>query len=293
MQLSQVTDFFEDAGNGLWRCKQTGYSVGYGLLAAYQSWPANGSLNGLTALGLPLSNEIQVPNAPAGVVYQQFERGVLVWDPDRHYDSPPGAAGGVYAAHLTLVQPPAQPPAAPEWASAILAMEVQLKALLEKANAPVSGGAEPAPDPTLVAAQQEIARLQARLERKEAKLTDAYNAAHAIYTLIEQRFVIQEEQQTGPTVAVQAVRAPESAPEPAPASAEPPAQPTLEPAPERAPQPAEDAPDPSPEEILAAQPAEVQPASVADAAPAEHPAPVPSDSQPQPEPPPADTSQAA
>src|SRR6266568_298653 len=90
-----VSNYFTAAQMG-WNCRQTGKNIHGEILATYQSY-GNSGLNGLTHLGLPLSNE--VPLDTSGAVKQYFERGCLVYDVAHKYDKPPGA-GQVYTAHL-------------------------------------------------------------------------------------------------------------------------------------------------------------------------------------------------
>ncbi len=90
-----VNNYFTAAQMG-WNCRQTGKNIHGEILATYQSY-GNSGLNGLTHLGLPLSNE--VPLDTSGAVKQYFERGCLVYDVAHKYDKPPGA-GQVYTAHL-------------------------------------------------------------------------------------------------------------------------------------------------------------------------------------------------
>ncbi|HEY7984331.1 MAG TPA: hypothetical protein VID73_09190 [Ktedonobacterales bacterium] len=97
LQITDVAAFFTAQDDTHWTCRQNGHTLALGMLAAWRAWPAAGGLGGLTALGLPLGNE-EYPLAGASL--QRFERGVLVWDPDRKLDSPPGASGPVYLAHL-------------------------------------------------------------------------------------------------------------------------------------------------------------------------------------------------
>lgn len=95
---SRVAAYFQQDGD-MWRCIVKG--VSYGLVVgnamlAYYSQEAEGTLRGLTSLGLPLSNEIAIGQ---GRTIQFFERGVLVYDPAHSNDNPPGAKD-VYRAHL-------------------------------------------------------------------------------------------------------------------------------------------------------------------------------------------------
>jgi hypothetical protein len=92
-----VARFFRDLGNDVWKCNQTGFVVGHGILNFYRHFGGDG-LNGLTYLGLPLSNEIGIAGH-AGVVKQVFERAIVAWDPNHQVDSPPGA-GKAYLMHL-------------------------------------------------------------------------------------------------------------------------------------------------------------------------------------------------
>jgi hypothetical protein len=114
LDISQVSGFFTALSDTAWSCKQNGFVVQDGLLAAYRSWPAQGTLAGLTALGLPLEN---FKPAGPGRGTQTFERGTLHYDPvdsgtgTRALDNPPGASGPVYIAHVNHPAPPGQSPA--------------------------------------------------------------------------------------------------------------------------------------------------------------------------------------
>jgi hypothetical protein len=101
----EVANFFSAGPGATWTCKQTGKVLIGGILAEYCRY-GNAALCGLTFLGLPVSSEIpaeQLSSNPAlvgrGCRVQFFERGVLVYDPDKLIDNPPGA-GSVYTAHL-------------------------------------------------------------------------------------------------------------------------------------------------------------------------------------------------
>ena len=94
---SSVANYFSDQGNDVWKCSKTGFVVGHGILNFYRNFGGD-ALCGLTYLGLPLSNEIPIAGHP-GVVKQEFERGIVCWDPNHEVDSPPGA-GQVYLMHL-------------------------------------------------------------------------------------------------------------------------------------------------------------------------------------------------
>jgi hypothetical protein len=92
-----VARFFSNLGNDVWKCNQTGFVVGHGILNFYRHFGGD-ALCGLTYLGLPLSNEIAIAGH-AGIVKQAFERAIVAWDPNHQVDSPPGA-GKAYLMHL-------------------------------------------------------------------------------------------------------------------------------------------------------------------------------------------------
>lgn len=92
-----ISQFFE-GDDTAWRCKQTGYTIDHGGLTFYRTF-GNSGLCGLSYMGLPISGPIGVPGNP-GVVYQRFERVVLVFDETRANDHPPGATGQFYLGHI-------------------------------------------------------------------------------------------------------------------------------------------------------------------------------------------------
>jgi len=92
-----VARYFTATSNGQWRCNQTGHIVHDGMLKFYRSFGQD-AYCGLTYLGLPLSEEEPVGGHP-GVVKQQFERAVLVYDLNHQIDQPPGASS-VYLMHI-------------------------------------------------------------------------------------------------------------------------------------------------------------------------------------------------
>ena len=99
INIEDVSGYFtENKTNGMWTCRQNGYIIGNAILREYRERGGR-YLCGLTALGLPLSNEIGIAGIGA---YQKFERGILVYDPGFKYDWPAGhdRANAVYAAHL-------------------------------------------------------------------------------------------------------------------------------------------------------------------------------------------------
>jgi hypothetical protein len=98
----EVKKWFEDVGRGKWRCKETGKIIQGAILEFYCSF-GNSGLNGLTHLGLPVTDEVKPklayrsPKAVAlfDVVMQKFERAIVAHDPKHILDFPPGS-GGVY-----------------------------------------------------------------------------------------------------------------------------------------------------------------------------------------------------
>jgi N-acetyl-anhydromuramyl-L-alanine amidase AmpD len=95
-----IANYFQQIDAEHWKCPQTGYIIQYGILDFYRSY-GNNALCGLTYLGLPQSNETPVDGHP-GVVTQQFERGILCYDPQHVVDNPPGS-GPVYTMHIDQV----------------------------------------------------------------------------------------------------------------------------------------------------------------------------------------------
>jgi GH25 family lysozyme M1 (1,4-beta-N-acetylmuramidase) len=83
--------------DNIWKCKDNGFLVGYGILGFYRKFGGD-ALCGLTYLGLPRSNELPVAGH-AGVTQQEFERGMVRYDPKRVTDSPPGA-GDCFLIHV-------------------------------------------------------------------------------------------------------------------------------------------------------------------------------------------------
>jgi hypothetical protein len=101
----EVYGYFEEVTVGEWRVLpghgvSSGKSITGVMLDAYKVWPAAGTEHGLTAFGLPLADEADIPNHP-GCWWQPFERGTLIYDPHRVVDNPPGSQGNIYAAHTT------------------------------------------------------------------------------------------------------------------------------------------------------------------------------------------------
>lgn len=91
-----LLNFFDLEPDGSLKCKSTGHVVQKGILGFYLRYGGD-ALCGLTYLGLPLSNETGV-SGKQNCVTQQFERGLLAWDPQHQLDFPP-SAGDVYVLH--------------------------------------------------------------------------------------------------------------------------------------------------------------------------------------------------
>jgi len=95
-----VAQFFE-GNDTAWRCKKNGFTIDHAGLDFYRRFRfGNSDLCGLSWLGLPVGPAIGGIPGKQGVVYQRFERGVLVYDVNRVIDSPPGASGSCYLAHI-------------------------------------------------------------------------------------------------------------------------------------------------------------------------------------------------
>lgn len=92
-----VGDYFQATNDAqVWQCKRTGFLVGHGILGFYQKFGGD-ALCGLTYLGLPQSGEVAIANHTSSV-YQKFERGTVVYNPQKDFDNPP-SSGSVYLAH--------------------------------------------------------------------------------------------------------------------------------------------------------------------------------------------------
>lgn len=100
LSTQAASNYFEARSDTVWTCKQTNIDVHDAILAFYRAFGAGqGTYNGLSLLGLPLSPETPVPGKP-GVTLQRFERGVVAYDPARIYDTPPGVNGPCYLVHI-------------------------------------------------------------------------------------------------------------------------------------------------------------------------------------------------
>ena len=99
LRIDGLEDWFTQIESNGWLSRKTGKIIKGRMLAIYRTMPAMGTLHGFTALGLPIQDEHIVVS---GIIVQVFERGVLVIDPERMYDNPPGAEGDHYLAHIDL-----------------------------------------------------------------------------------------------------------------------------------------------------------------------------------------------
>jgi hypothetical protein len=100
LKMPVVAEYFEEVGDGRWRCKQTQMIIHGQILEFYKS--VGNGLNGLTLLGLPLTMEVYpffdnyIPPDIAAI--QKFERAIVAHDPAHLLDTPPGS-GSVYLMH--------------------------------------------------------------------------------------------------------------------------------------------------------------------------------------------------
>lgn len=114
LDISQASNYFiEVSKDTRWHCKQTGFDVALGILTYYRTCTTTG-LNGLTQFGLPLSAERPLQGVTGGT-WQQFERGIVVFDPAHKFDSVPGITGPCYPGHLDkfITQSPQNAPTTP------------------------------------------------------------------------------------------------------------------------------------------------------------------------------------
>lgn len=103
IDISKVSNYFTEANN-VWTCKQTGKVIHGGILAKYKK-VGGYDLCGLTDLGLPLTNEIDISTTDTAgkkhyATFQVYERGILIYDPDGVIDRPPGNTDTTYKAHI-------------------------------------------------------------------------------------------------------------------------------------------------------------------------------------------------
>ncbi len=87
-----VSQYFIDGGNGTWKCKKNGVVLLGAILTFYRS---NG---GPALLGIPLSNELYLPQYPHTAIVP-CERALIVYDPERKIDNPP-LPGTCYLLHI-------------------------------------------------------------------------------------------------------------------------------------------------------------------------------------------------
>ena len=82
LTITLAGNYFMQESATSWRCKQNGVILHDGNLDFYCSLDemhAQGDYYGLSVLGIPITNEANVPGLP-GVTLQRFERGILAWD---------------------------------------------------------------------------------------------------------------------------------------------------------------------------------------------------------------------
>ena len=77
-----------------WQCKTTGKNI-HGLILDFYTKFGNYALNGLTRLGLPLSDEIPLPETKHNATMQRYETADVFYDPGHEYDIRPGAPNDI------------------------------------------------------------------------------------------------------------------------------------------------------------------------------------------------------
>lgn len=82
--------FTANASGDRWHCTKTNQDIAYALLHFYRSYGG--------VFGLPLTGEIYLQQYPKAAI-QYMERAIVVFDPDRKIDNPPGA-GDCYLLHI-------------------------------------------------------------------------------------------------------------------------------------------------------------------------------------------------
>ena len=126
-----IAAYFE-GNDTAWRCKKNGFTIDHAGLDFYRRFRfGNSDLCGLSWLGLPVGPAIGGIPGKQGVVYQRFERGVLVYDVNRVIDSPPGASGSCYLAHID--QGIGQDPRVTDQQGQIAALKSQIASLAPNA----------------------------------------------------------------------------------------------------------------------------------------------------------------
>lgn len=136
LSIQQASGFFTEVQpDQVWHCKQTSYNVSHGILQYYRTC-TNNNLNGLSILGLPLSDEQPIPNY-SGCTIQRYERSCVIYDPQYKIDRVPGISGPCYPAHID--KEPGRDPAVAQLTSEnsqLLAKIAQLEQQLAQAKIP-------------------------------------------------------------------------------------------------------------------------------------------------------------
>lgn len=97
LDISNVSGFFTQVSPTQWRCKQTGKMIQDAALTYYRALPGPAMTYGvLPFVGLPIADRFYL----GAVSFTVCERGVIVYDPNRTFDSPPGASGPCYLGHI-------------------------------------------------------------------------------------------------------------------------------------------------------------------------------------------------
>lgn len=167
-----VSQFFAPSADGYWRCIAPGHDhrIGGDILSFYIRF-GNSGLNGLTWLGLPLTDEFS-PKTNTSAMF--FEHGVVARDPGRVLDRPVGipADQHCYLAHLdtgyaqTLVAQPLTTPLT----NSIKSIDAQLADTQTKLANALKNGGDPAQLATL---QSQITSLQGEVMAGQTKINQA------------------------------------------------------------------------------------------------------------------------
>ena len=160
-----VSQFWEASANGAWRCKAAGHNhLMLGNIRSFYVRFGNSGLNGITYLGLPLTDMFLLKT---NVYAQLFERGFVIDDSDRVVDSPVGLlkTEHCYLGHLdsgqglTLISQPVATP-----------LNNQIKSLDAQLAAAKTANADPA---TIADLQAQLKTAQSAASVYQAKIQQA------------------------------------------------------------------------------------------------------------------------
>lgn len=98
LTIALAGNYFTQESATAWRCKQNGIILHDGNLAYYCALDpthTQGDYYGLSVLGVPITNEVNVPGLP-GVTLQRCERGIICYDPEGKLARPVGVKRANY-----------------------------------------------------------------------------------------------------------------------------------------------------------------------------------------------------